>query len=163
VAAIAAGACLVGLVRGAAADDGRASATCPVTLPNREPPQAAALKAVPPIPPVWDGNGKLWVKLWPRGVMVATPATTAPDGSFAFKIPWWRATTGTLAITEVRLDAHAPRIRNALGAGYGLTGFEPSGIAFPTQGCWRVTGHVGRASLSFVTLVVTVAGNGYGG
>jgi len=27
-------------------------------------------------------------------------------------------------------------------------------VIFPTEGCWKVTGTVGRASLSFVTFVL---------
>jgi len=135
--------------------------TCPVTLPNGQQPPAAALSALPPVPPEWDGNGKLWVKLWPHGVMVATKATTAPDGSFGFKIPWWRATTGTLTVTSTRLDARSQAVPGDVPDGYGSTGFQVSGVSFSTQGCWRVTGRVGKTSLSFVTLVVTAAGNGY--
>jgi hypothetical protein len=139
----------------------RTAKTCPVTLPNREPPPAAAVGALPRVPPEWDGNGKLWVKLWPHGVMVATKATTAPDGSFGFKIPWWRATTGTLTVTSTRLDARSRAVPGDVPDGYGSTGFQVSGVSFSTQGCWRVTGRVGPTTLSFVTLVVTAAGNGY--
>jgi hypothetical protein len=28
-----------------------------------------------------------------------------------------------------------------------------SGVVFPTEGCWKVTGAVGRGTLSFVTFV----------
>ena len=135
--------------------------TCPVTLPNGKPPPAAAIGVLPPVPPDWDGNGKLWVKLWPYGVMVATKATTAPNGEFGFKIPWWRATTGTLTVTSTRLDSRSRAVPGGAPDGYGSTGFQPSGVVFTMQGCWRVTGRVGKASLSFVTLVVTAAGNGY--
>jgi hypothetical protein len=30
----------------------------------------------------------------------------------------------------------------------------PSGLSFPTEGCWEVTGAVGDAELTFVTLVL---------
>jgi hypothetical protein len=38
--------------------------------------------------------------------------------------------------------------------GYGPSGFQPTGLTFPTAGCWRVTGSVGGASLTFVVRVV---------
>ena len=41
--------------------------------------------------------------------------------------------------------------------GYSDAGFQASGIIFPTEGCWEVTGKAGNASLTFVTLVVKVA------
>jgi len=31
---------------------------------------------------------------------------------------------------------------------------QPTELIFPTEGCWEVTGRVGDASLTFVTLVV---------
>jgi hypothetical protein len=40
--------------------------------------------------------------------------------------------------------------------GYGETGFHPSGLRFPTPGCWEVTAKVGETSLTFVTLVVKI-------
>jgi hypothetical protein len=36
----------------------------------------------------------------------------------------------------------------------GAAGFQATGISFPTAGCGEVTGRVGTASLTFVTLVV---------
>jgi hypothetical protein len=40
--------------------------------------------------------------------------------------------------------------------GYGDSGFQSSGITLPSEGCWQVTGRVGDASLTFVTLVLAV-------
>ena len=41
---------------------------------------------------------------------------------------------------------------------YGDTGFQPSTVIFPIEGCWQVTGTVGDASVTFVTRVVKLAG-----
>lgn len=68
---------------------------------------------------------------------------------------WWRGSSvhGVLHITGSQLEA-AGVVRGRT-AGYGLTGFNASSIYFPEQGCYRVTGKAGGASLSFVTLVRT--------
>jgi hypothetical protein len=51
------------------------------------------------------------------------------------------------------MDAEAPPLRAFL-QDYGLTGFQPSALVFPTEGCWQVTGRVAnKTSLTFVTLV----------
>jgi hypothetical protein len=52
------------------------------------------------------------------------------------------------------LDGDAPPPIAAIPSGYGNLGFQPSGITFATEGCWRVTGAVGGVRLTFVTLVL---------
>jgi hypothetical protein len=134
---------------------------CAVTLPNGSKPPGSASEAMPPVPPAFDGNGKLWVKLWPLGVIVATSSVIHADGSIGIKLPWWHQSPGRLTIRAIRLDARAPVASAHVPDGYGATGFQASAIDFPSQGCWKVTGRVGRSSLTFVTLVVTATGNGY--
>lgn len=70
------------------------------------------------------------------------------------KFGWWREVPGRLRITGQRLDASAPRLLADVPSGYGATGFQSSGVTFPTEGCWEVTGEVGQATLSFVTFVI---------
>ena len=101
------------------------------------------------------GNGRLWVGgLWPSGVINAGPEYVAKDGSVGMKFGWWRAAPGKLAITGRRLDAPAPPARGFVPDGYGDTGFQASGVDFPTEGCWEVTGALPTTRLKFVTLVV---------
>ena len=106
------------------------------------------------------GNGKLWVGgLWPHGIIVLTPAFLSPDGTMGMKFGWWRATSGYLTITGRRLDAPAPAATGNTNPGsYGLTGFNASGVTFPTEGCWQVTGRVGAVTFSFVTFVIKAHG-----
>jgi hypothetical protein len=40
--------------------------------------------------------------------------------------------------------------------GYDETGFHPSVLVIPTEGCWEVTGSVGEANLTFVTLIIKI-------
>jgi hypothetical protein len=126
--------------------------TCPVTIANL---------TVPPDATDWGpedshGNGKLWTIFWPHGVIVADSGYVERDGSIGMKWPWWRGVDGTLTIEGRRLDATAPPLRADLSTAdsYGESGFQPSGIYFSTEGCWEVTGRVGQARLTFVTLVV---------
>ena len=100
------------------------------------------------------GNRSLWVgALWPRGVVIITPDDVGPDGRLGMKFGWYRLTSGFLMISGRRLDAPAPPL-SAITSGYGLTGFNASGVFFPTEGCWQVTGRVGGTALTFVTFVI---------
>jgi hypothetical protein len=75
------------------------------------------------------------------------------DGSIDWKFGWWRVTPGKLAITGRRLDAQAPPPRASVPDGYGDSGFQATGVLFPTEGCWEITGSLPNAKLTFVTLV----------
>lgn len=59
-----------------------------------------------------------------------------------------------LTVAGERLDAAAPPLRAHVPPGYGPEGFQPTGLTFPTAGCWRLTGSVGGVSLTFVVRVV---------
>lgn len=120
--------------------------SCPITRPNGSAPPGSTFGAE------FHGNGALWVGVPPSNVVVRDPE---PDGSIAEKFGWWREATGRLEIQGRRLDQSAPPLRSGVPDGYGDTGFQSSGLVFPTEGCWEVTGSVGTASLTFVTLVIT--------
>jgi hypothetical protein len=75
------------------------------------------------------------------------------DRSIEAKLGWWRGEEGVLAVAGERLDAAAPPLRAHVPAGYGPSGFQPTGLTFPATGCWRVTGRVGHARLEFVVRV----------
>jgi hypothetical protein len=87
-------------------------------------------------------------------VIVAPPDFVEPDGSIGMKFGWWRAVEGSLRIGGRRLDGPAPPLRADVPGGYGEMGFQSSGVYFPTEGCWEVTGTVGGTRLTFVTFVV---------
>jgi hypothetical protein len=65
---------------------------------------------------------------------------------------------GKLEITGRRLEADAPPVRAQIPDAYGKIGFQASGINFPTQQCWGMTGLVGKVSLRFVTKVTKPQG-----
>ncbi|MEA2448178.1 MAG: hypothetical protein QOG63_110 [Thermoleophilaceae bacterium] len=127
-------------------------ARCPVTLPNHDIPPGQGHNPGHNRAP-YLGNGRLWTVIGKRGVIVARPADIEKDGSIAMKFPWWRKVRGRLKITGRRLDTPGVRLRASILRGYGRTGFQATGIFFPSAGCWRVTGRAGSARLSFVTLL----------
>lgn len=118
---------------------------CPITRPNGSQPPGSTFGAD------LHGNGSLWVGLPPSNVVVRE---RVPDGSIRDKFGWWRGVSGELRIEGRRLDGPAPPLRASVPDGYGDSGFQATGLFFPTEGCWEVTGRVGAASLTFVTLVI---------
>ena len=96
-----------------------------------------------------SGNEALWVALSPPGEVVPQP-----DGSLARKFMWWRLVPGALGLQARRLDRPAPPARVDVPEGYGSgAGFQATGVTFPTEGCWEVTGRVGGRELRFVVSV----------
>ena len=128
---------------------------CPVTLPRSwDPPPGVSADALFGSDRSY-GNGQLWVGgLGANGVIVATPEFVEEDGSVGWKFGWWREVSGLLTITGRRLDGPAPPLRAYVAAGYTMTRFQASGVHFPTEGCWEVTGKVGTTTLTLVTLVM---------
>jgi hypothetical protein len=138
---------------------------CPVTIPNGSTPPGEGGS------PDHHGNGRLWTALDRRGRFVVAPRSAPeylgphgeiavdgvllPDGSVGIKAPWWRGpgVRGRVRIQARRLDRRGRVDRTVPPSGYGLTGFQAMGLSLPTTGCWKVTGSVGKARLSFVTLV----------
>ncbi len=157
--AVAIGVAVVFACAAGAGNRGSAAAlrVCPVTVPTRTVPPNAGFTAAG----FNYGNAGLRAHLgWPHGILSAgvlpdggSMATIEDDGSISTKLGWWRGMLGKLHITGRRLFVAAPPLRTHVPDGYGSLGFVPSGLTFPTVGCWQVTGKVGRASLTFVVKV----------
>jgi hypothetical protein len=118
---------------------------CPVTKPNGSTPPGESAHST------HHGNGKLWTVLYYPTLPVMA-RNLQPDGSIREKFGWWRGVSGNLKIRGQRIDGSAPPLRARIPSGY-HGGFQATSIFFPTPGCWRVTGSVGAASLTFVVLV----------
>ena len=104
---------------------------------------------------MYFGGDGLWTVLWPHGSVLVPPDDIGTDGTLGMKFPWWRGpgVRGYLHITGEEVGSGLP-VR-ARTDGYGRTGFNASAIFFSDEGCYRVTGEAGGASLTFVTLVRT--------
>jgi hypothetical protein len=129
-------------------------ASCPATVgsPQVVPPSPIDPSVDPAgLPGNWYGSTALWVRLPPRGVLPAQSNGTNP---LATKFPWWRQVRGQLSITAQRLDGPSDGFRSDIPDGYGDLGFQPTGLVWPSQGCWRVTGSIAGRSLSFVAWVI---------
>ena len=100
------------------------------------------------------GNGRLWTVLWPRGLVLVPADDMGQDGSLGMKFPWWRGphVHCGLRISGHELTAGLP-VRADVPDGYGDTGFQATGIAFPVAGCYEITGEADGATLTFVTIV----------
>jgi hypothetical protein len=72
-----------------------------------------------------------------------------PDGN---KVLWIRPRGTDLVLSGRRLDAEAPPMTAHVPCCY-PTGFQASGLIFPTEGCWEVTAQAGRHTLTFVAKV----------
>lgn len=127
-------------------------ATCPVTLPTGAAPSGQARPFASSA--LAFGNRELWVvPIQEDGIIRVDPKSVESDGSLSTKFGWWRVTPGTLTISGRRLDASAAPVRADVPDGYGSSGFQASGVFFPTEGCWELTGTVDDATLSFVAFV----------
>ena len=60
-----------------------------------------------------------------------------------------------MSIQGRRLDASGPPLRAGAGR-LRRAWLQASGVIFPTEGCWEITGQVGAARLTFVNFVIKV-------
>jgi hypothetical protein len=124
-------------------------------------PQATAESC--PVTRGRSGNGFLSTSVpGPDGILATRKD---PDGSLFQKL-WWlprRGFGGELTVRGERLDA--PGGMRVLSVNWGHSsdgrGSWASAVAFPSEGCWRLTGRVGDVSLTYVVRVVEGCGDTY--
>lgn len=135
--------------------------TCPITQPadpafvppEPHPPQA-------PHGDFWYGSDSLWTLLTPDGRWHSLPTDELGYGQ---KVLWFRKgyemTTEerpALAVVGRRLDGDGATFETSDATnGYhpDVGEFMLTGVNVPSAGCWEITGHYRKSSLSFVVWV----------
>jgi hypothetical protein len=140
--------------------------SCPITKPPAHP-------FVPPSPypsqispdGFWFGTGKLWTQLPTDGTWKGLSHYRPTDTAFRQKLFWWREgydwrndSQPKLKVTGKRLDSTAAPLVSGEHAEAGWKGdsshaFMVVGIDIPSLGCWKITGRIEDAELSFVIWV----------
>jgi hypothetical protein len=108
------------------------------------------------------GNGTLAAPTYFPAITVSR-RHLQPDGWIGEKFPWQAyGIAGDLKISGRRIDGSAKPLRARIipgsPVGEKVDAFWAVAILFPTPGCWRITGSVGLAALTFVTRVVDPLG-----
>jgi hypothetical protein len=118
--------------------------SCTVTQP---------IEAKPPNDPNADafGNGPWYINS-DRTIWAGWDAPRMREGWN--KILWIRPEGTELRVSGSRLDAEAPPLTARIPCCY-PTGFQASGLTFPSAGCWEIKATAGSSELTFVTEVKT--------
>jgi len=121
-----------------------AATVCETTRPNGATPPGEQPS------PDYYGNGRLFTTLSPNGEIRADPS--------GVKVPWWRA-LGVGVAGDLKIEGHevttGAAVRAVIPEGYDQR-FQATGLYFPSEGCFEITGRSGDASLTFVTKVTKV-------
>jgi hypothetical protein len=116
----------------------------------------------------FHGNGQLWTLLPPGGARWGVAPNADGTPARAMLMDWWKGNRGGLAITGRRLDGAAGPLHvgerggvNVVpspwedGIRHGIR-HETTGVIFPGEGCWEITGKIDDISDSVLTFVVNV-------
>jgi hypothetical protein len=135
--------------------------SCPITQPPDPayvPPEPHPTEA--PYGDFWYGADTLWTLLRPDGRWHSLPQD---EHGYGQKVLWFREgydmTTEqqpALTVTGRRLDGDGATFETSDATnGYhaDVGEFMLTGIAVPGAGCWEITGHYPKSSLSFVVWV----------
>ena len=88
--------------------------------------------------------------------MWASHAEPLVAGGQGNKVLWIRPRGVPLKIEGRRLDAESNRLRAVVAGNY-PSGFQPTGLYFPSAGCWEVAAKAGGSSLTFRARVLSRA------
>jgi hypothetical protein len=116
-------------------------------------PATGAIRAEPPRDPNADpfGSGPWYINA-DRTIWAGWDAVRMKAGPQGNKVLWIRPQGTQLKVSGRRLDSHAPPARAEIPCCY-PTGFQASGLYFPTEGCWEISAKAGRSELTFITHV----------
>ena len=106
----------------------------------------------------WYANAErtIWATFWGWDFVRRGPDEPDPKTGYApgQKVLWYKPPGSPLTVTGRRIDGNAPPL------GYDISHdpqprapIQPSGVYFPTAGCWEIDAKAGEAELRFVVLV----------
>ena len=123
---------------------------CPVTKPDWiKPPEDSAVQESPSYGYYFTNKDRsIWASAW----WEENEKYHLHSGEDGIKVGWFRPEGASLEITGQRLDAQAPPLDAYIPCCY-PTRFQATGLAFPTEGCWRITASATDSVLSFVVEV----------
>lgn len=124
-------------------------------LPRCQQTRTVAYKALPLAirnvpktrPNGWFGKDDLWVIL-PKGSW----ARADSNGTYGLKMGWYRLSKGQMHLRAELVDGSKVASPHVPG-GYPETGWQATGLDFPSVGCWRVTGSLGNTQVAFVIAI----------
>jgi hypothetical protein len=124
------------------------------TPPAEDCPVTAPIYAQPAKDPNADSFGfGYWYVNADRTIW----AGPLPDGKSweagSQKVAWIRPKGEDLTISGHRLNVEKPHLHAEIPCCY-LTGFQVTGLIFPTEGCWEVLAKAGKNELRFITYVM---------
>ena len=117
------------------------AAQCPVTQP--------AMDQLPKDPNADSFGYEPWYINTDRTIWASLPPNQ-PWHAGGNKVIWIRPQGTELAIVGQRLDAKVEPLKAEIPCCY-PTGFQVTGLIFPTEGCWEVVAKAGNAELRFIT------------
>lgn len=140
---------------------GASITACPVSRPNlTDSPDEQFITTANGF---GNPEGTMFIGLWPGGKVFFCPGcagSLSENGSLGMKFWFYRTIPGGVVFEGRRLDVPGPvaRLATLRGSldGYGVKYFHPAGLVFPQQGCWEVTARIGKAQMTFVTVVLWV-------
>jgi hypothetical protein len=123
---------------------------CMVTQPVWDIPPADPAVGDPPSYGHYFQNTdrSIWVSAW----WLDQPVSYLKADQNQIKLGWFRPAGEELTITGQRIDAQADPLEVYIPCCY-ATQFQPSGLTFPTEGCWEITAKAGGHTLSFIVWV----------
>jgi hypothetical protein len=116
-------------------------------------PASEAVRAEPARDPNADpfGLGPWYINA-ERSIWAGWAAVHMVAGPKDNKVLWIRPAGTQLTVSGRRLDANAAPSKARIPCCY-PTGFQASGLFFPTEGCWEISARAGTSELTFVTRV----------
>jgi hypothetical protein len=102
-----------------------------------------------------NSDRTIWATFWGwdfvRRTITPTPELRgAVNGT---KVLWVKPSGYKIVVTGRRIDGEAPPLEYSTADPGRLDKIQPSGLYFPTTGCWEVTAKAGSSELRFVVLI----------